>query len=193
MPIKGIMMSDLQIYNSLSRKKEKFEPIQPGFVGIYVCGPTVYGHAHLGHAKSYISFDLIVRYLSYLGYKVRYVQNITDVGHMRTDPTSPSHFAEASRDEGLRGAGDVSFDPIIQEALREGKTPQEVASEYTKKFLEDEKALNIIPADVFPKATEHIQEMIELTKSLIEKGFAYPSTRASTELSRMSSVGDDKK
>ncbi len=75
-------MTDIFIYNSLTRKKEKFEPVHPGFVGIYVCGPTVYGHAHLGHAKSYISFDVIVRYFRYLGYKVRYVQNITDVGHI---------------------------------------------------------------------------------------------------------------
>ena len=78
-------MKDLQIYNTLTRKKEKFEPLIPGFVGIYVCGPTVYGHSHLGHAKSYISFDIVVRYLRYLGYKVRYVQNLTDVGHLLGD------------------------------------------------------------------------------------------------------------
>ncbi len=78
-------MQDVYLYNSLSRKKEKFEPLNPGFVGIYVCGPTVYGHSHLGHAKSYISFDVIVRYFRYLGYKVRYVQNITDVGHLLGD------------------------------------------------------------------------------------------------------------
>ena len=78
-------MIDLHIYNTLTRKKEKFESIVPGFVGMYVCGPTVYDHAHIGHAKSYISFDIIVRYLRYLGYKVRYVQNITDVGHLESD------------------------------------------------------------------------------------------------------------
>jgi len=150
-------MADIFLTNTLTRKKEKFVPIDPDKVGIYSCGPTVYRDIHIGNLRTYLMADIVKRVLVYNGYKVFHVKNITDVGHMRTDET---HHHEA-------------FDPVIAEALKEGKTSQEIASEYTKKFLEDEKALNILPADVFPKATEHINEMIELIKTLLEKGFAY--------------------
>ena len=100
--------------------------------------------------------DILKRTLTYSGFKVKHIKNITDVGHMRID-----------------AQGGEAFDPVITEALKKGKTPQEIAQEYTKQFLEDEKKLNIIPADTFPKATDHIKEMIEITKELIEKGFAY--------------------
>jgi len=151
-------MSGIFLTNTLTRKKEKFDAINLDKVGIYSCGPTVYRDIHIGNLRTYLMSDILKRVLAYNGYKVFHVKNITDVGHMRTDESQGQ------------------IDPVIAEALKEGKTPQEVASEYTKKFLDDEKALNIIPADVFPKATEHISEMIELTKTLIEKGFAYPST-----------------
>jgi cysteinyl-tRNA synthetase len=148
-------MVDICLNNTLTRKKEKFEAINPDKVGIYSCGPTVYRDIHIGNLRTYLMADLLKRVLTYNGYKVFHVKNITDVGHMRTDERQGQ------------------IDPVIAEALKEGKTPQEIASEYTKKFIEDEKSLNIISADVFPKATEHINEMIELTKQLIEKGFAY--------------------
>jgi len=148
-------MSDIFLTNTLTRKKEKFEAINPDKVGIYSCGPTVYRDIHIGNLRTYLMADILKRVLTYNGYKVFHVKNITDVGHMRTDERQGQ------------------IDPVIAEALEEGKTPQEIANEYTKKFFEDEKALNIIPSDIFPKATEHTQEMIELTKTLIEKGFAY--------------------
>ncbi len=109
-------MNDLHIYNTLSRKKEKFEPINKGFVGMYVCGPTVYGDPHLGHAKSYVSFDVVVRYLRYLGYKVRYVQNITDVGHLTDD-------------------ADQGEDKLEKQAEIEKLEPMEVAEKYTYNYL----------------------------------------------------------
>jgi len=149
-------MAEIFLTNTLSRKKEKFVPIKKDMVGIYSCGPTVYRDIHIGNFRTYLAADILKRVLIYNGYKVKHIKNITDVGHMRTDP----EHAKA-------------FDPVIAAALKEGKTPQEIASEYTKIFLEDEKALNIILADAFPKATEHVQEMIELTKTLLEKGFAY--------------------
>ena len=148
-------MAEIFLTNTLTRKKEKFEAINPDKVGIYSCGPTVYRDIHIGNLRTYLMADILKRGLTYNDYKTHHVKNITDVGHMRTDESQGQ------------------IDPVITEALKEGKTPQEIAAEYTKKFLEDEKSLNIIPADVFPKATEHISEMIELTKTLIEKGFAY--------------------
>jgi cysteinyl-tRNA synthetase len=107
----------LQLYNSLTRKKEDFKPINKGRIGIYVCGPTVYGHAHLGHAKSYISFDIIVRYLRYLGYSVTYVQNITDVGHLTDD-------------------ADEGEDKILKQARAEKKHPMAIAEYYTRSYFE---------------------------------------------------------
>jgi cysteinyl-tRNA synthetase len=147
-------MSDLQIYNTLTRKKEKFETITPGFVGMYVCGPTVYDHAHIGHAKSYISFDIIVRYLRYLGYKVRYVQNITDVGHLESD-------------------ADEGEDKLQKKARVEKIEPMEVAETYTRSYFEDMDQLGLIRPDISPRASGHITEQVEMIETLIEKGYAY--------------------
>jgi cysteinyl-tRNA synthetase len=144
----------LQLYNSLTRRKEAFEPLQKGKVGIYVCGPTVYGHAHLGHAKSYVSFDVLVRYLRYLGYTVTYVQNITDVGHL-TD----------NADEGQ--------DKIGEAAKREKMHPMALAEFYTRSYFEDMDKLNCVRPDISPRASGHIIEQIELVKTLLEKGYAY--------------------
>ncbi|HZY10055.1 MAG TPA: cysteine--tRNA ligase [Bacteroidota bacterium] len=144
----------LQIYNTLTRRKDQFKPLNEGRVGMYVCGPTVYGHSHIGHAKSYVSFDVIVRYLRYLGYKVRYVQNITDVGH-------------------LLGDTNEGEDRILKQSAIEQKHPMEVAESYTRSYFEDMDMLGIIRADIFPRATGHITEQIELIMKLIEKGYAY--------------------
>ena len=144
----------LNLYNSLTRRKEEFKPLKKGKVGIYVCGPTVYGHAHLGHAKSYVSFDVLVRYLRYLGYGVTYVQNITDVGHL-TD----------NADEGE--------DKIIEAAKIEKKHPMALAEVYTRSWFEDTDRLNCVRPDISPRASGHIVEQIELVKTLLEKGYAY--------------------
>src|SRR3990167_196311 len=146
----------IYLTNTLTRKKEKFVPIDPKEVRIYTCGPTVYRDIHIGNLRTYLAADILKRVLIYNGHKVKHIKNITDVGHMRTD----------------EGQGQA-FDPIIIEALEQGKTPQQIAETYTNKFFEDEKSLNILPADTFPKATEHIKEMIEMTKTLIDKGYAY--------------------
>jgi cysteinyl-tRNA synthetase len=144
----------LKLYNSLTRRTEEFKPVEEGRVGIYVCGPTVYGHAHLGHAKSYVSFDVLVRYLRYLGYRVTYVQNITDVGHLTDD-------------------ADAGEDKVAKEARKERKHPMAVAEYYTRSFFEDMDRLNCVRPDISPRASGHIIEQIELVKTLLEKGFAY--------------------
>jgi cysteinyl-tRNA synthetase len=144
----------LQLYNSLTRRTEEFKPLVDGRVGIYVCGPTVYGHAHLGHAKSYVSFDVLVRYLRYLGYSVTYVQNITDVGH-------------------LLGDTNEGEDRMLVAARREHKHPMAVAEYYTRSYFEDMDKLDCVRPDVSPRATGHIVEQIELVKLLLEKGYAY--------------------
>jgi cysteinyl-tRNA synthetase len=144
----------LTLYNSLTRKKEEFKPLKKGKVGIYVCGPTVYGHAHLGHAKSYVSFDVLVRYLRYLGYNVTYVQNITDVGHLTDD-------------------SDEGEDKIAKAAAKEKKHPMALAEFYTRSYFEDMDALNCTRPDISPRASGHIVEQIELVKKLLEKGYAY--------------------
>jgi cysteinyl-tRNA synthetase len=123
-------------------------------VGIYVCGPTVYGHSHIGHAKSYVSFDIIVRYLRSLGYKVTYVQNITDVGH-------------------LLGETNEGEDRLLRQGRLEQKHPMEIAEEYTRSYFEDMDALNVLRPDISPRATGHIIEQIEMIKRLIEEGYAY--------------------
>jgi cysteinyl-tRNA synthetase len=145
---------ELKLYNSLTRKKEQFKPLKKGRVGIYVCGPTVYGHAHLGHAKSYVSFDVLVRYLRYLGQSVTYVQNITDVGHLTDD-------------------ADEGEDKIAEAAKKEKKHPMALAEFYTRSYFEDMDALNCVRPDISPRATGHIIEQIELVKKLLEKGYAY--------------------
>jgi len=144
----------LSLYNSLTRRKEEFKPLQEGKVGIYVCGPTVYGHAHLGHAKSYVSFDVLVRYLRYLDYSVTYVQNITDVGHLTDD-------------------ADEGEDKIAEAAKKEKMHPMALAEYYTRSYFEDMDELNCVRPDISPRASGHITEQIELVKTLLEKGYAY--------------------
>ncbi|MFB0545829.1 MAG: cysteine--tRNA ligase [Anaerolineae bacterium] len=144
----------LRVYNSLTRRKEEFIPLHEGRVSIYVCGPTVYDHAHIGHAKVYVSFDAIVRYLRYLGYKVRYVQNITDVGHLTDD-------------------ADAGEDKIVKRAAQERVEPMELVETYMRSYFEDMDALNVVRPDISPRASGHIPEQIELVKTLLEKGYAY--------------------
>ncbi len=144
----------LVVYNTLTRKKEEFVPLKPGIVGMYVCGPTVYSHSHLGHAKSYISFDVIVRYLRFSGYRVLYVQNITDVGHLTDD-------------------ADEGEDKLLKQSRIDRVHPMQIAETYTRSYYEDMDALNILRPDIAPRATGHIIEQIEMVKTLIERGLAY--------------------
>ena len=144
----------LELYNTLKRGTEEFKPLTESRVGIYVCGPTVYGHAHLGHAKSYVSFDILVRYLRYLGYNVTYVQNITDVGHLTDD-------------------ADAGEDKLVVAARKEKKHPMAIAEFYTRSYFDDMDKLNCIRPDISPRASGHIVEQIELVKTLLQKGFAY--------------------
>jgi cysteinyl-tRNA synthetase len=142
------------IYNTLTRQKEVFTPINEGHVGMYVCGPTVYGHSHIGHAKSYVSFDIIVRYLRHAGYKVTYVQNITDVGH-------------------LLGETNEGEDRLLRQGRLEQKHPMEIAEAYTRSYFEDMDTLGVLRPDISPRATGLIIEQIELIKILLDKGYAY--------------------
>jgi cysteinyl-tRNA synthetase len=150
------MEINLHIYNSLSRQKEKFIPINPPYVGMYVCGPTVYGPPHLGHARPYITFDVLRRYLEYLGLKVRYVRNITDVGHLEND-----------LDEGE--------DKIAKKARLEQLEPMEVVELYTRQFHEAMHLLNNKPVSIEPRASGHIIEQIEMIEQIIKNGYAYVS------------------
>ena len=143
--------TSLRIFNYLTREKEPFEPLEKGRVGIYACGPTVYDHAHLGHAKTYVAMDVIVRYLRYLGYEVRYVQNITDVGHLL----------------------DTGEDRIMRGARRARVEPMELVEIYTRSYFEDMDALGVSRPNISPRASGHIPEQIELVKILLEKGYAY--------------------
>ena len=148
-------MSDkLFVYNTLSRKKEVFEPINPPFVGMYVCGPTVYGDAHLGHARPAVSFDLIYRYLKHLGYNVRYVRNITDVGHLVND-------------------ADQGEDKIAKKARLEKLEPMEIVQYYTQSYHKNMEQLNTLSPNIEPRATGHIIDQIEMVKKIIDNGFAY--------------------
>jgi cysteinyl-tRNA synthetase len=144
----------LKLYNTLTRKLEDFVPLEAGRVGMYVCGPTVYGPPHLGHGKSYVSFDIIVRWLRHLGYAVAYVQNITDVGHLTDD-------------------ADAGEDKIAKQAKKEKKHPMAIAEYYTWMFFRDMDKLNCVRPDISPRATGHIPEQIELVRTLVDKGFAY--------------------
>lgn len=144
----------LTVYNTLSRSREAFSPLQGKNVSMYVCGPTVYGHSHLGHAKSYVSFDVIVRYLRALGYRVLYVQNITDVGHLSDD-------------------ADEGEDKILKQAQIDRVHPMELAEMYTRSFFEDMDALNVLRPDISPRATGHITEQIAIVQELLKKGLAY--------------------
>lgn len=148
------MKTDIYLYNSLTRQKEKFVPVTEGRVGIYVCGPTVYNHSHIGHGKSYVSFDAIVRFFRFVGYKVLYVQNITDVGHL-TD----------NADEG--------DDKIEREAKRDRINPMEIVETYMRSYFEDMDRLGVMRPDISPRATGHIVEQIELVKRLIASNYAY--------------------
>lgn len=145
---------DLKIYNTLSRQKEDFEPLTPPFVGMYVCGPTVYGDAHLGHGRAAITFDIVFRYLTFIGYKVRYVRNITDVGHL-----------EADADDGE--------DKIAKKAKLDQLEPMEVAQNYTDSYHKDMEALNTLKPSIEPRATGHIPEQIELVQDILNEGMAY--------------------
>jgi cysteinyl-tRNA synthetase len=147
-------MSSLKVYNSYTRQKEVFEPITPGHVGMYVCGPTVSGESHLGHARPYVTFDVIYRYLMHLGYKVRYVRNITDAGH----------FEEEGRE---------AEDKISKKAVLEKLEPMELVQKYTNLFHWAMKQLNTLDPSIEPTATGHIVEQIDMIKKIMEEGYAY--------------------
>ncbi|MDO8649849.1 MAG: cysteine--tRNA ligase [Candidatus Berkelbacteria bacterium] len=143
-----------QIYNTLTGKREKFKSIKPKKVGMYVCGPTVYDYGHVGHARTYLTFDLINRFLNFLGYKVNYIQNITDVGH-------------------LVGDAETGTDKIKKKAQETGESIGDIVRHYTEAHLEDLKSLNILEPSTSPKASEHIKDIIAFIEDLISKGFAY--------------------
>ena len=146
----------MEIYNSLTRFKETFKPLHEGHVGMYVCGPTVYGDAHLGHARPAITFDVLYRYLMHLGYKVRYVRNITDVGHLEHD-------------------ADEGEDKIAKKARLEQLEPMEVVQFYTNRYHRDMAALNVLPPSIEPHASGHIIEQIAFVQRILDKGYAYVS------------------
>jgi cysteinyl-tRNA synthetase len=150
------MDNNILIYNTLSRKKEEFVPYNPPFVGMYVCGPTVYGDAHLGHARPAITFDLVFRYLTHLGYRVRYVRNITDVGHLEND-------------------ADEGEDKIGKKARLEELEPMEIVQYYTDRYHDNMDQLNVRKPSIEPRASGHIIEQIELIKKILAKGLAYES------------------
>ncbi len=150
------MDNPLFIYNTLTRRKERFVPLNEGRVGMYVCGPTVYGDPHLGHARPSITFDVLFRYLKHLGYKVRYVRNITDVGHLEHD-------------------ADEGEDKIAKKARVEQLEPMEVAQYYTNRYHSAMEALNVLPPSIEPHATGHIIEQEELVKEILANGYAYES------------------
>ena len=147
-------MEKLFIYNTLSRKKEEFKAINPPFVGMYVCGPTVYSDVHLGNCRTFMSFDIIYRYLLHLGYKVRYVRNITDAGH-------------------LEGDNDEGDDKFAKKAKLEQVEPMEIVQRYTVGFRDIMALFNSLPPSIEPTATGHIIEQQEIAKKIIEKGLAY--------------------
>jgi cysteinyl-tRNA synthetase len=146
----------LRIYNVLGREKQDFVPLEDGRIGIYVCGPTVYDHAHLGHARSYVSFDVVVRYLRYSGYDVLYVQNITDVGHLTDD-------------------ADAGDDKILKRARQMQARPMQLVEQYTRSYFEDMDRLGVQRPDISPRASGHVPEQIKLIETLLEKGHAYES------------------
>ena len=150
------MEQKLFVYNTLSRRKELFEPLHAPNVGMYVCGPTVYGDPHLGHARPAITFDILFRYLKHLGYKVRYVRNITDVGHLEHD-------------------ADEGEDKIAKKAKLEQLEPMEIAQYYTNRYHQAMDALNVLPPSIEPHATGHIIEQEQLVQEILDNGFAYES------------------
>ncbi len=148
------MENQIFLYNTLSRKREEFKPINPNHVGLYVCGPTVYGDAHLGHARPAITFDLVFRYLQHLGYKVRYVRNITDVGHLEND-------------------ADEGEDKVAKKARLEQLEPMEIVQYYTNRYHKNMEQLNVLPPSIEPHASGHIIEQIEMIKKILDAGYAY--------------------
>lgn len=150
------MDNKLTIYNTMKRRKEEFQPLNPPFVGLYVCGPTVYGDAHLGHARPAITFDILFRYLQYLGYKVRYIRNITDVGHLTND-------------------SDDGEDKIEKKAKLDRLEPMEIVQFYTNRYHKNMEQLNTLSPSIEPHASGHIIEQQELIKKILENGFAYES------------------
>lgn len=150
------MNGKIYIYNTLTRRKEEFVPVHPGMLGLYVCGPTVYGDAHLGHARPGITYDVLVRFFRYMGYKVRYVRNITDVGHLEHD-------------------ADEGDDKIAKKARLESLEPMEVVQTYTLAYHEAMRKLNVQPPSIEPRASGHIIEQIELIKKILDAGYAYES------------------
>ncbi len=148
------MIGKLRVFNSLTREKEVFEPINAPYVGMYVCGPTVYNDVHLGNVRTFISFDVISRYLRFVGYQLRYVRNITDVGHLTDD-------------------ADDGEDKISKRAKLENLEPMEIVQKYTVGFRDVMATFNALPPDIEPTATGHIVEQIEMTKEIMDNGFAY--------------------
>jgi cysteinyl-tRNA synthetase len=147
-------MQDLNLYNTLSRKKEVFKPLTEGKVGMYVCGPTVYGDAHLGHARPGVTFDVVFRYMLHMGYKTRYVRNITDVGHLVND-------------------ADEGEDKIAKKARLDQLEPMEVVAYYTRSYHKDMAMLNTLPPSIEPTATGHIIEQIQMIEKILANGYAY--------------------
>ena len=150
------MESRFYIYNTLTRKKEEFKPLHAPHVGLYVCGPTVYGDGHLGHARPAITFDVLYRYLTHLGYKVRYVRNITDVGHLEHD-------------------ADEGEDKIAKKARLEKLEPMEVVQHYTLRYHKAMEKLNVLPPSIEPHASGHIIEQIAFVQKILDAGYAYVS------------------
>ncbi|MBP8791511.1 MAG: class I tRNA ligase family protein, partial [Breznakibacter sp.] len=150
------MDNKLSIYNTLTRTKEVFKPIHEGHLGLYVCGPTVYGDAHLGHTRPAITFDLLFRYAKHLGYKVRYVRNITDVGHLEND-------------------ADEGEDKIGKKARLEKLEPMEVVQYYTDRYHAHMDALNVLKPSIEPRASGHIIEQLQIVDRIMDKGYAYES------------------
>ena len=148
------MPSSLHLYNTLTQKSEKFEPLNPPFVGMYLCGPTVYGDPHLGHSRGALTMDVLFRYLKHLNFQVRYVRNITDVGHLLND-------------------GDEGEDKIGKKAKLDNVEPMEVVQRYTNSYHEALKSINVISPSIEPRASGHIIEQIEMIQEIIKNGFAY--------------------
>ncbi|HUD20783.1 MAG TPA: cysteine--tRNA ligase [Candidatus Saccharimonadales bacterium] len=148
----------MKLYNTLGGAKEEFKPLEDKTVRMYVCGPTVYDYDHLGHARTYLAFDLLNRYMRFLGYTVKYVQNITDVGHLQND-------------------AETGLDKVQQKAQESEQTVEQVIEQFTQAHKDDMKALNIVAPDVYPKASEHIKDIIDFVKALVDKGFAYVSSQ----------------
>ncbi|MEL6970899.1 MAG: class I tRNA ligase family protein, partial [Bacteroidota bacterium] len=150
------MSQELIVHNSVSRKKEAFKPLEEGYIGLYVCGPTVYSDVHLGNCRTFVSFDVIYRYLLHLGYRVRYVRNITDVGH-------------------LTGDSDDGEDKMSKRAKLEKLEPMEVAHKYTNGFHDMMRIFNTLSPSIEPRATGHIPEQIEMVQAILDNGYAYES------------------